>query len=150
MTNLNNYIPSGAGPILEDFFGYPGTYRNAFILESVDQSFSWTYSYRNVDPGDDAFKKYWGDAEIDVDVRLECGQVSFFVDCSVDKNDRVIYLSSDGLIDPDLLGWTFLLQVSLVNDIEQQKTFTIEIATLSPLDEEDWEIEGDDSTDIVI
>ena len=98
MKNHDYYISTGIGPILEDVDKPAGNLRSQFVLKRINQRFTWKYFYRNENPIDDPFKAYWGEnVPVDVRARLECEEVSFFVQCRNDPKDQMIYLHSDGL-----------------------------------------------------
>ena len=44
----------------------------------------------------------------------------------------MIYLHSDGIEDPNLLGQTFEIKVYLINELEQRRNYIITILTFSP------------------
>lgn len=113
---------------MKDYYAFPGTLTDRFVLKGLDSGFEWTYSVFNDNPVDDLFLAFWGDREIHYTVDLACNKVSFFVDCILSDDNSLIYLSSAGVKDEALFGSTFPITIRMENEIEQRSEYTIEIA----------------------
>lgn len=90
-----------------------------------------------MDPQDEVFEEFWSDYDIEVDAKLECGKVAFFVDCYLHTDLKQIYITSQGFWDEASLGRTYPIQVTLTNELDQQNIFTIEIVAVVPAIEDD-------------
>ena len=74
--------------MLEDLFAPRKSLTSRIELIGTGQGFSHTYHFFNVDPTDNLFSENWGDYDIDVKAKLQCGEVSFFAECYLMQEDR--------------------------------------------------------------